>query len=446
MFRQVLTTVAGASALAVLWCAAAAPVAARDDQSRDAQQADAQQNNAQQDRQDSDRQRQADRDDDETQYRGAEHAALGIMLSERDGQGIRIRDILPDSPAEQAGLQEGDRITKINDSPVNSYRDVVRCINRVTPGERGTISVSRDGRDKSIDVTFAPRERVYGDERQFTRRESNERRNNYDSQRQDDVGDNSGRGLLGVDLSNDRDALVISEVWSASPADKAGLRSGDEILAIDDHKVSSRDALREQLRDHRAGDRVTLRIRRDGQDQTIKSHLVSAQDLAHQMPRQNGYQERDGRFRSDARQANNRGRTGYQRWSINEHHPALGVTLEEDNDGNLTVARVINDGPAASAGVQRGDEILAIDNHDVDSVRDVMRQLSHKQFNDKVTLRVRHDGRKKDVSVTLGDSADFNDRRTAQRADQRDNSRDGNRDQNRQDNRDDDRDSNDNRN
>src|SRR3954447_11936367 len=78
---------------------------------------------------------QATEDDDETEYRGMEHASLGVMLSERSGRGVRIRDLLPGSPAQRAGLRPGDRITKLADKPVNSYADVIRFINRAQPGQ-----------------------------------------------------------------------------------------------------------------------------------------------------------------------------------------------------------------------------------------------------------------------------------------------------------------------
>src|SRR5688572_15917276 len=73
-------------------------------------------------------------DDDELEYRGMEHAALGVMLGERTGQGVRIRDLLSGSPAERAGLRVGDRIQKIDDKQMKSYGDVIRFVNRVKPG------------------------------------------------------------------------------------------------------------------------------------------------------------------------------------------------------------------------------------------------------------------------------------------------------------------------
>ena len=42
-----------------------------------------------------------------------------------------------------------------------------------------------------------------------------------------------------------------------------------------------------------------------------------------------------------------------------------------------------------------------------------MKQLSRKDLNDKVDVQVRRDGRKRDVDVTLGDSADFFNHRPA---------------------------------
>jgi S1-C subfamily serine protease len=404
-----------------------APAQERQDNERDRQ--DSRQNRDQSDNQN----RQSAQDDEEVQYRGMEHAALGVLLSESSGQnGVRIRDILPESPAEQAGLREGDRITEIDGKQMRSYRDVIRFVNRVKPDQTAKISVERDGKEQTFKVAFAPREEVYGDQQQFAREGQQGRRNDQDRFNQQqyqpgqmqgqgrftDQGRNANRAALGIDLENQHNAAIVRDVIPNSPAERAGLRSGDEITAIDNQRVRSQNDLAQELQDRQPGERVTLTIRRNDQQQTVRAQLISQNELAQQGGGQRQYQR--GQFDSEGRQqADTRGRAGYQRWNINGHHPALGVNLEEDDQGKLSISRVIDKGPADQAGLRRGDEILAIDDHDVNSVRDVMQQLSHKQPRDQVTLAISRDGRKSDVKVTLGSSEDvFKQERTASRQNQ----------------------------
>ena len=226
-------------------------------------------------------------------------------------------------------------------------------------------------------------------------------------------------------------------MWPNSPAERAGLRPGDEINAVDDQRVSNQDDLAQDLEEHQPGDRISLTIRRNNQQRTVRARLTSQHELAQQGSAAGQANDERGQYHQQQQQADTRGRAGYQRWSINEHHPALGINLEEDDRGMLAISRVIDKGPADTAGLERGDEVLAIDDHDVDSVRDVMRQLSRKQPGDQVTLHIARDGRKRDVKVKLGSSEDvFDQDRTAVRSNQR---RNQDRDRDQGSNRDNDR-------
>ena len=60
--------------------------------------------------------------------------------------------LIPGSPAEEAGLEAGDRITAVAGAPVENWWDLVREIES-RPGERAEISVTRDGRELMRAVT-----------------------------------------------------------------------------------------------------------------------------------------------------------------------------------------------------------------------------------------------------------------------------------------------------
>jgi hypothetical protein len=97
-----------------------------------------------------------------------------------------------------------------------------------------------------------------------------------------------GRGRLGVELRdldddlgdyfdspNGRGVLVL-RVLDDTPADRAGLKAGDVILAIDGDEVENGDELRKEIRDRKAGP-VDLRIRRKGTERTIEVNLGRAE-------------------------------------------------------------------------------------------------------------------------------------------------------------------------
>jgi len=262
---------------------------------------------------------QAADDDDETEYRGMEHASLGVMLSERSGKGVRISDLLPGSPAQRAGLRAGDRITKLAEKPVNSYADVIRFINRAQPGQTAKITIDRDGQERTVQITLASREQLYGDQDQNFSDDSQRRFGGNQRMRQQDAQQNQyGRGgryessqgqifggrrdqqyltqerertfqqgqqnddqqgVLGIDLQNQRDDAVITNIWPGSPAEQAGLRRGDEIVAIDGQEVRDQNNLMQELQQYEPGDRVRLTIVRNGQEQTVRVRLGQQSDL-----------------------------------------------------------------------------------------------------------------------------------------------------------------------
>lgn len=95
------------------------------------------------------------------------------------------------------------------------------------------------------------------------------------------------RGVLGVYLTpNEKDGnKVIAHPVPDSPATAAGLREGDEILAVDGQKVDSLKALGRLIRQHSAGQRVKIAIGRDGQGREIGAELAPAPAEEKQPPR-----------------------------------------------------------------------------------------------------------------------------------------------------------------
>ncbi|MBZ2175671.1 trypsin-like peptidase domain-containing protein [Schnuerera sp. xch1] len=74
---------------------------------------------------------------------------------------------------------------------------------------------------------------------------------------------------LGVDLESVDSGIIVLEISSGSPADKAGLRSGDVITEIDNRDVDSMNQLKRILYNYKQGDEVTINIVRNGEQLSI---------------------------------------------------------------------------------------------------------------------------------------------------------------------------------
>ena len=67
--------------------------------------------------------------------------------------------------------------------------------------------------------------------------------------------------------------VLVDEVISGSPAAKAGVKSGDVIVRLDDRKIVVVEDIFAELRQHKPGETVTLEVKRNGETNTVEVKL-----------------------------------------------------------------------------------------------------------------------------------------------------------------------------
>lgn len=72
-----------------------------------------------------------------------------------------------------------------------------------------------------------------------------------------------------LDLSSD-EGIVVKEVEPGSPAEKAGIKEGDVILAIDDQTIRSISDYEYAMREHSEGETIAVKLRRNRSEKTLK--------------------------------------------------------------------------------------------------------------------------------------------------------------------------------
>jgi Do/DeqQ family serine protease len=100
------------------------------------------------------------------------------------------------------------------------------------------------------------------------------------------------RGLLGVSISDFNNETAeaygidpniqgafVQEVVPGSAAESAGIKVGDIIIAVDDHKVTSSADLRTNIGLRRSGETVRIVVVRNGKNKTIKAVLTKIESL-----------------------------------------------------------------------------------------------------------------------------------------------------------------------
>lgn len=157
---------------------------------------------------------------------------------------------------------------------------------------------------------------------------------------------------------------LVSQVRPGSAAEKAGIRRDDVIIAFNGEKIEDTNMLRNKVAETLPGTEVTLTIVRDGKEIQVKAIL---DELQTENLRASG--RRDG----SQGKPQSSGRLGLDLQPLTPE-TARQLQLPPNTKGML-VTNVDPAGPAAEAGVERGDVILSINRQPVEKFEDVTAAL-----------------------------------------------------------------------
>jgi serine protease Do len=184
--------------------------------------------------------------------------AAGLGLS-RDW-GAVLADVLPDGPANRAGLAVGDLVLSVDGKPIENGRQLNVTLYRKAVGDVVRLEVLRDEQVKTVNVSVAerndPLSRITG--------LADPRRNVVER-----------LGILGVTLGPDVAAMlpmlraksgvvVVSATTGTIDSDNGVLVPGDVIHAVNGNWIMTLEALRGALEGKKSGDAVVLQIERLG--------------------------------------------------------------------------------------------------------------------------------------------------------------------------------------
>jgi len=87
--------------------------------------------------------------------------SLGAIPDYAQGEdakdGMKIGGIMPGSPADKAGLRQGDTVTKFNGETINNMMDYTTALGKTRPGQTAKLTILRDGKTLEIEATLAVR-------------------------------------------------------------------------------------------------------------------------------------------------------------------------------------------------------------------------------------------------------------------------------------------------
>jgi C-terminal processing protease CtpA/Prc len=209
-------------------------------------------------------------------------------------RGVLVERVVSDGPAAKAGLKDNDVVTEINGQRVEGTMQFRRMIHEIPAGRSVQLTVWRDGRAQTLNVTLGKAEDRHSAWMKaapgtFAFRvpdipDTIEIPNlpQMDWGGMFSPGMRPGLGIDAEDLNGqlgaffgapDGEGVLVREVNPGSPAEKAGLKAGDVITKIEGERIRSIGDLHEKLAAKREDKTVKLGILRNRSEMSLTVEL-----------------------------------------------------------------------------------------------------------------------------------------------------------------------------
>jgi len=322
-------------------------------------------------------------------------AAFAAPVDVAVNEGLLIAAVDPDSPAAEAGLVRGDIILDVNGVAVNNLLDLKTVLSETEPMEAIELNVLHGDDTRTINV---------------------------------ELGDNSGLAYLGVNTCGipmdgsmmfnnpSGDVLIkkfglgaeVTEVIAGSPAEEAGLQVGDLIISVDGEKIGLKAGLADLIQSHEPGDTVRLDVQSAEADESHEVEVVLGENPDVNGQAYLGVAYQAGMSNFDFKSEGLPFGELPEGFGSEEGMPHIFETpqLPEGVESAVIISKVMEDTPAADAGLQPGDLILAVDGDSVSEVEAFVEIMQSHKPGDKVTLTIFRGTEELSIAVTLTEHPD----------------------------------------
>jgi serine protease Do len=168
--------------------------------------------------------------------------------------GVLIGDVVPDGPADKAGIRAGDIVTKFNGKPVRKMSQLRNAVASTAPETEAEVEVFRDGKRMTRTVTIGLLEGRYvaggGTPSAF------------------DLGMTvqtlTPEMAQQAGFERDEKGVIVTQVESGSLAARVGIRPGDLIVAVGAARIGDLGDFREAMRESDVRRGIRMQVKREG--------------------------------------------------------------------------------------------------------------------------------------------------------------------------------------
>ncbi len=201
--------------------------------------------------------------------------------------------------------------------------------------------------------------------------------------------------FLGVSSRKaEKGGATVLEVTKGSPAEKAGIKKGDIITKLNETKIESPETLYETVHNLKPGDKVTIRLTRDGKEQSVVAILDKSDFGSKDFNYNYNYKFKMppmpdmGNIQFDGN------------WGPRQ--PKLGIKAQDAEDGKgVNVLEVEDSSAAWKAGLKKGDIILQFDGSEVNSTNELVEQFQDARRKSTIKVKIQRGGTTQDLDIKI---------------------------------------------
>lgn len=217
-------------------------------------------------------------------------AYLGVFLRELSSSdskkknydrnyGIIITDLVEDAAAQKSGIKPGAILMELDGDKIYTIDQLTKMLLNYEPENQISVKVWQDEKEISLDL-------ILGEKAKYTPSYWNWGDYNLHLEKPENVfvyqysaDNNKWIGVMLHIVENTKNdvkeiTVKIDEVIEDTPAEKAGLKAGDIILAVDGKNIDSQKMISRIINEKNEGDTVEIKIERDGKIREMKCGIA----------------------------------------------------------------------------------------------------------------------------------------------------------------------------